>query len=226
MNRGWIDDEVVLSGSVVRLEPLTTGHVDALCEVGLEPELWHWTLANPRTRDDMMRYVRAALDMRAAGVGYPFATIERATGRVVGSTRYCAIEPSHRRLEIGYTFVAPAWQRSAVNTEAKLLMMRHAFEQLGMNRVEYKTDALNAKSRAALLRIGAKEEGVLRGHAITESGRVRDSVYFSVLASEWPDVRAALEARLARSPEPEGAQTGRNTPSSTSSTSTRPSSMT
>ena len=200
MKRDWLEDEIVLSGDVVRLEPLTVGHVDALSAVGLEPELWRWTLANPRTREDMLRYVQAALAMRAAGSGYPFVTLERESGRVIGSTRFCAIERAHRRLEIGYTFVASAWQRTAVNTEAKLLMMRHAFEQLDMNRVEFKTDSLNAKSRAALLRIGATEEGLLRAHAITESGRIRDSVYFSVLASEWPAVRAALEDRLARGP--------------------------
>ena len=201
MSADWMDSSLVLEGSVVRLEPLTHDHVPALCEVGLVPELWRWTLANVRDPDDMRRYVEAALAMRRAGTGYPFATIERSSGRVVGSTRYCAVEPGHRRVEIGYTFVAPAWQRTAINTEAKLLMMRHAFEVLGMNRVEYKTDVLNTKSRDALLRIGAREEGTLRSHAITDTGRVRDSVYFSVLSSEWPDVRAKLEEKLAqRSP--------------------------
>ena len=195
-----IGGELVLEGAAVRLEPLALDHVDALAEVALDPEIWRWTLSDIRSADDMRRYVERALTERSAGTGYPFATIHRASGRVVGSTRYHAIEPAHRKLEIGYTFIAPAWQRTAVNTEAKYLMMRHAFEVLDMNRVEFKTDALNAKSRAALLRIGAKEEGTLRGHAITDGGRIRDSVYYSVLASEWPAVRAMLEAKL-RGPE-------------------------
>ena len=192
----WTASPLTLEGAVVRLEPLTRAHVPALCEVGLDPELWRWTLSNVRTGEDMQRYVDDALSARERGTAYPFVTIERASGRVVGSTRFCAIEPAHRRLEIGYTFVAPSHQRTAINTEAKYLMMRHAFEVLDVNRVEFKTDALNAKSRAALLRIGAKEEGTLRGHAITDGGRIRDSVYYSVLASEWPAVRAALEAKL------------------------------
>jgi RimJ/RimL family protein N-acetyltransferase len=198
----WTKEDLVLEGAVVRLEPLTLEHVAPLCEVALDPEVWRWTLSNVETAADMRRYVESALALRAAGSGYPFAKIERASGRVVGSTRFHAIEPAHRRVEIGYTFVARAWQRSAVNTEAKLLMMRHAFDALGMNRVEFKTDALNERSRTALLRIGAREEGTLRGHAITDRGRIRDSVYFSVLASEWPEVRAALEQKLARGPGP------------------------
>lgn len=194
----WVREPLVLEGDVVRLEPLELEHVAPLAEVALDPEIWRWTLSNPETPEDLRRYVESALALRAAGSGYPFATIERASGRVVGSTRYHAIEPAHRKLEIGYTFVAPAWQRSAVNTEAKYLMLRHAFETLGMNRVEFKTDALNERSRAALLRIGAREEGTLRGHAITDRGRIRDSVYFSVLASEWPEVKRRLEEKLAR----------------------------
>ena len=194
---GWLNEPVVLEGATVRLEPLTSAHVPALSEVALDPELWRWTLSVIETPEDLRRYVDAALAARAAGTSYPFVTIERSSGRVIGSTRFCALEPGHRKVEIGYTFVAPAWQRTSVNTEAKLLMLRHAFEVLGMNRVEFKTDALNARSRAALLRIGATEEGTLRGHLITERGRVRDSVYFSVLASEWPAVAARLAQMLA-----------------------------
>ena len=198
MSSDWLREPLVLEGESVRLEPLAIDHVPALAEVGLDPELWRWTLSTQRTLDDMRRYVGAALAMRAAGAGFPFATIERASGRVVGSTRYCAYEPAHRRIEIGYTFLAPAWQRTSLNTEAKYLMLRHAFEVLELNRVEFKTDALNAKSRAALLRIGAREEGTLRSHLVTDGGRVRDSVYFSVIASEWPGVRADLEEKLRR----------------------------
>lgn len=194
----WVAQPLVLEGAFVRLEPLTRAHAAPLGEVALDADIWRWTVSRIETADDMLRYVERALEERAAGTGYPFATIERASGRVVGSTRYLAIDPSHRRLEIGYTFLAPAWQRTALNTEAKYLLLRHAFDVLGMNRVEFKTDALNERSRAALLRIGAKEEGTLREHAITDRGRVRDSVYFSVLAREWPDVKAGLERRMRR----------------------------
>jgi RimJ/RimL family protein N-acetyltransferase len=128
----------------------------------------------------------------------PFATIEAASGQVVGSTRYMSIAPHHRRLEIGNTWLAPAWQRTAINTEAKLLMLTHAFTVVGALRVEFKTDALNEKSRAALLGIGATEEGTLRRHMLTDTGRRRDSVYFSVIEEEWPRVRMHLERRLAR----------------------------
>lgn len=188
--------EIVLEGSSVRLEPLERAHLPALAEVALDPELWRWTLSLVRTRDDLTRYVEKALALRDAHVGYPFATIERRGGRVIGSTRFQPIEPAHRRLEIGYTFVARPWQRTAVNTEAKYLMMKHAFEAMGMHRVEFKTDVLNTASRTALLRIGATEEGILREHSITEGGRIRDTIYFSVLEQEWPSVRAGLERRL------------------------------
>jgi RimJ/RimL family protein N-acetyltransferase len=187
---------VVLEGTVVRLEPLSFDHLPGLIEIGLEPGLWQWTTQVVRTPDEMERYVRGALAEQEAGRALPFATIEKASGRVAGSTRYAAIEPLHRRVEIGWTWVAPRWQRTAVNTEAKYLMLCHAFEQWACVRVEFKTDLLNTRSRQALLRIGAKEEGILRSHMITATGRIRDTVYFSVLASEWPAVRAALDAKL------------------------------
>jgi len=187
---------VVLDGTVVRLEPLSLDHLPGLIEIGLEPELWRWTTQVVRTPEEMETYVRGALAEQEAGRALPFATIEQASGRVAGSTRFAAIEPAHRRVEIGWTWLASRWQRTAMNTEAKYLMLRHAFEQWGCVRVEFKTDVRNTRSRQALLRIGAKEEGTLRSHIITATGRIRDTVYFSVLASEWPAVRAALEAKL------------------------------
>lgn len=187
---------VVLDGVHVRLEPLSLDHLPALIEVGLEPDLWRWTTQVVRTSEEMEEYVRGALAEQAAGRALPFATMEKASGRVAGSTRFAAIEPLHRRVEIGWTWLAPPWQRTVLNTEAKYLMLRHAFERWGCVRVEFKTDVLNTPSRQALLRIGAKEEGILRSHLITATGRVRDTVYFSVTAAEWPAVRAALEANL------------------------------
>jgi len=183
---------------VVRLEPLSTTHLAGLTDVGLDAELWRWTLNQISTPGDMRGYVEAALAAAAEGREVPFATIERASGKVVGSTRYLSIDAHHRRLEIGYTWIAPAWQRSAVNTEAKLLMLRHAFASLGALRVEFKTDSLNDRSRAALLAIGATEEGTLRNHMVTDAGRRRHSVYFSVIEEEWPRMRQHLESRLAR----------------------------
>ncbi|MEO1077519.1 MAG: GNAT family N-acetyltransferase [Bacteroidota bacterium] len=187
---------VLLEGTHVRLEPLTLGHLDALCEVGLDPELWRWTTSTVHDRDDMRAYIEAALKGQRRGRMRPFATIHRASGRVVGSTRFGNIVPEHRRAEIGWTWVARPWQRTAVNTEAKWLMLRHAFEEMGCQRVEIKTDVLNARSRAAILRLGATEEGILRQHVVTATGRTRDTIYYSILADEWPRVDAALQARL------------------------------
>lgn len=189
---------VVLAGAHVRLEPLTLGHADALAEVALDPELWRWATSPIRTRADLDRYLGAALEAQATGAALPFATVDVASGRVVGSTRLGNAVPEHRRVEIGWTWIAQPWQRTALNTEAKLLMLRHAFGPLGCLRVEWKTDALNARSRAAILRLGATVEGTLRSHMVTASGSVRDTVYFSVVADEWPDVEAGLAERLDR----------------------------
>ena len=189
---------ITLEGRYVRLVPLALEHVPALWEAGNDPELWRWTLGNPRSEDDMRRYVQAALAKRSAGAAMPFATFDATTRRVVGSTRYHNWEPPHPRVEIGYTWIARAWQRTPVNTEAKYLMLRHAFETLRLARVELRTDALNARSRAAIARIGGIEEGTLRRHMLTDTGRIRDTVYFSILDDEWPDVKQRLEAMLAR----------------------------
>jgi len=189
-------EPVVLEGAHVRLEPLALDQVGELAEVGLDPELWRWTHSLISSVRDVRRYVEEALDLQARGIALPFVTRERASGRLVGSTRFGNIALDHRRVEIGWTWLAAPWQRTALNTEAKYLMMRHAFERVACLRVEFKTDALNEKSRAALARIGATEEGTLRSHMITESGRSRDSVYFSVIASEWPRVKGRLEGML------------------------------
>ena len=186
----------VLAGRHVRLEPLSLAHLPGLCEVGLDPELWRITVSHVATPDDMRRYVEAALADREAGTALPYAQVDVASGRVVGSTRLANWAPAHRRIEIGWTWVARPWQRTAINTEAKLLLMTHAFETLGCERVELKTDAINDRSRAAILRLGAVEEGTLRRHTVTDLGRTRDTVFFSVLADEWPRVKAGLEARL------------------------------
>lgn len=187
---------VTLEGQHVRLEPLGKGHLTGLAQVGLEEELWRWIPVPVRTAEEMAAYIDTALEEQKRGVSLPFALIDKAKGRAIGSTRYGNIDRTHHRVEIGWTWVARDWQRTAVNTEAKYLLLRHAFETLGCIRVELKTDSLNEKSRAAILRIGAKEEGIFRNHMITESGRIRHSVYFSILDSEWPAVKARLESIL------------------------------
>ncbi len=187
---------VTLVGKHVRLEPLTLDHVEALASVGLDPELWRWIPTAVTTADEMRAYVAEALDEQRRGIAVPFAIVDRASGEPIGSTRFANIVPEHRRLEIGWTWYAVTHQRTAANTEAKLLLLTHAFETLGATRVEFKTDALNSASRAAILRLGAIEEGIFRKHMHTASGRFRDSVYFSILDTEWPAIKGRLTGKL------------------------------
>jgi RimJ/RimL family protein N-acetyltransferase len=150
-----------------------------------------------RSAEDLRRYLETAVRERTEGRSMPFATVAKAAGKPIGSTRFGNIDHEHRRVEIGWTWIGRDWQRTAVNTEAKLLMLGHAFERWGVLRVELKTDALNERSRAAIRRIGATEEGIFRKHMVTDSGRFRDSAYYSITDDEWPRVKAGLEARLA-----------------------------
>ena len=191
-------EAVALEGAVVRLEPLAAEHHEELLEVALDPRIWEVGLNQIRDADDLRSYIDQALAWRREGHSMPFLIRARASGKAVGSTRFGNIDTANRKLEIGWTWIAPPWQRTAINTECKYLLLGHAFDDLGTDRVEFKTDALNQASRAALRRIGATEEGILRHHMITASGRVRDSVYFSILAEEWPRVKADLERKLGR----------------------------
>jgi RimJ/RimL family protein N-acetyltransferase len=193
---------VVLDGERVRLEPLTLDHVDDLALVAFDPSLWRWTLARPTDRDGLAAWVRAAVANRDAGLEMPFATVDRASGRAVGSSRFMSIVPEHRRLEIGWTWLGGAYHRTGVNREAKYLQLRHAFEVLGANRVEFKTDALNERANPALLGIGATFEGTFRDHMVMPDGRLRSSNYYSVIAPEWPAVKARLEAAMGRDGTP------------------------
>jgi len=188
-----------LEGSVVRLEPIRGDHAELFWDVAKADveEIFRWIPYSMKTPEDFQKVIEKAFEEQKRGESVVFATVELASGRAIGSTRFMNIDRANRRVEIGSTWIAPAWQRTAVNTEAKYLMLRHAFEVWGCIRVELKTDALNQKSRNAILRIGAKEEGTLRRHLMTCSGRVRDTVYFSILDSEWPAVKTALETKLA-----------------------------
>ena len=196
---------LTLQGSVIRLEPVRQEHAELFWEVAKNDldDIFRWIPYPMKTREDFQRLIDKAFAEQGRGESVVFASVEQDSDRVIGSTRFMNIDRVNRRVEIGSTWIAPAWQRTAVNTEAKYLMLRHAFEAWKCMRVELKTDALNQKSRNAILRIGAKEEGTLRRHLLTWSGRVRDTVYFSILDDEWPGVRARLEARLAGSvPKP------------------------
>lgn len=191
-------DPVTLEGRLVRLEPLSLEHVPGLADVALDPAIWQWTIARPTTEADLRAWVEAALAGRDAGHELPFATIDQATGRPIGSSRFMNIVLEHRRVEIGWTWLAPAWQRMGANREAKLLMLGHAFDTLGCRRVEFKTDSLNEPSRNALLGIGAQFEGIFRNHMVMPGGRMRHSAWYSVIDEEWPAVRVGLERSLAR----------------------------
>lgn len=195
--QSWVEP-VTLVGRRVRLEPLDVRHLDDLAAVGLDPAIWVWTIARPADREGLRAWLEAARANAATGIEVPFATIDLASGRAIGSTRFLNIVPEHRRLEIGWTWVGTGFRRTGANREAKLLQLAHAFDDLGANRVEFKTDSRNEPSRAALLGIGASFEGIFRNHIIMPAGPLRHSAYYSVVVEEWPAVRARLEALLDR----------------------------
>ncbi len=195
--RTWFEPPVLI-GETVLLEPLRPDHLAGLTAAGRDPRIWTWMPTDGSTDAGMGTIVDAALAGHAARSMVPFVTVERAGGRVVGSSRYLNVAPADLRLEIGWTWIDPALQRTAVNTEAKLAMLGHAFDALGCRRVELKTDALNSQSRAAILGIGATFEGIFRKHMVMAGGRARDTAYYSILDDEWPLVRARLQERLER----------------------------
>jgi N-acetyltransferase len=189
---------LTLEGRFVRLEALRPEHAPLQWEVAKDSveDLFRWIPYRLNSLEDFEKQISVLLAEQQRGISTPFATVERASGKVVGATRYMNIDVGNRRVEIGSTWIAPPWQRTAVNTEAKYLMLRHAFETWKCMRVELKTDVLNEKSRKAILRLGAKEEGIFRKHVVNWNGRIRDSVYFSIIDTEWPAVKAELEAKM------------------------------
>lgn len=192
-------EPVELVGECAALVPMEASHVDALYKAGRAAEIWPYMPIQVVTVDDMTRLVREALRARDASLELPFVIVTPGDGRVVGSTRFLDITPAHRALEIGWTWLSPDVWRTPVNTECKLLLLRHAFETLGMIRVQLKTDGRNERSQRAIERLGAVREGVLRHHRIMPDGYLRDSVYYSILVEEWPAVRTRLEEALRRS---------------------------
>ena len=193
------DDPPTLTGRVVRMEPFDRArHEDGLRAAGADPAVWTWM---PRRFDTPTRFTEwldGAERAMQTQSDFVFITVNVADGRVLGSSRYLAMRPEHRGLEIGWTWMSPAAWGTAANAEAKLLLMEHAFERLGCMRVEFKTDALNERSRAALEAIGARFEGIHRRHMLVRAGELRDSAWYSVIDSDWPATKAALAARVAR----------------------------
>lgn len=189
--------KTVLEGKHVRLEPLTEKHRNGLCKAINDGELWklNFTFV-PHPNDIDSFYLRVEKD-QDLGISLVFATIDKKTGEVAGSTRFMRTDWKHKRLELGFTFLGESWQKTAINTEAKYLMLKHVFEELDINRVELLTDVLNQNSRRAILRIGAKEEGILRNHMVMPDGRVRDSFVFSIIRQEWPQVKQRLINKMA-----------------------------
>jgi len=189
-----------LEGAHVRLEPLRPDHAPMLWEIAKDHlgDLFRWIPYKLESLNEFQQFNARELDEQARGLSVTFATFQRQPNQIVGTTRYMNMDLANRKVEIGSTWIAPQWQRTVINTEAKYLMLRHAFEMWNCVRVELKTDALNQRSRQAILRLGAKEEGTLRKHLLTWNGRQRDSVYFSILDTEWPQVKAELESKLRR----------------------------
>lgn len=188
---------VTLTGLVVLLEPLDEAHVPDLAAVGLDPDIWRYMLyGDVDDAEKMLGFVRDLLARQRRGTDLPFAVVVRSTGRAIGCTRYLDIRPHDRGLEIGGTWYGPAHQRTTVNTECKYLLLRHAFEDLGCIRVQFKTDLRNKRSQRAIERLGAIQEGILRNHMVTPDGSIRHSVYYSIIDSEWPTVKARLEGLL------------------------------
>lgn len=191
-------EPVILENEFVRLEPLKLKHLGRLCEVGLVEEIWRLSPTRIDSPEAMRKYILTALDERKRGVSLPFVIIEKRSRKTVGSTRFGNIDTQNRRAEIGWTWINPVWQRSFVNTAAKFLLLAHAFEVWKCIRVEFKTDVLNRKSRRAILRLGARQEGIFRQHVICDTGRLRDSVYFSILDNEWHNVKENLLRKLGK----------------------------
>lgn len=188
---------VTLTGTHIRLEPLTRDHLDGLAAVAFAPDIFRWFTSLVPDRPALERWVDDALAAHGAGTALPFATIWADGNRVIGSTRFMNASPHDGRYEIGSTWLHPDWQRTAANTEAKLLMLRHAFEVMGARRVELKTHERNMKSRAAIERLGAVYEGMHRNHMLMYDGSMRNTVWYSIIDAEWPAVKARLQARLA-----------------------------
>jgi RimJ/RimL family protein N-acetyltransferase len=195
----FADPTPTIQGRTVRIEPLRAEHEAGLWGAAADPRIWRWMPLDPTGSEEAFHaWMAEALERAAAGLDAPFCILRAADGTPLGSSRYLALRPEHRGLEIGWTWMSPAAWGTAANAETKLLLMEHAFERLGCMRVEFKTDALNERSRAALEAIGARFEGIHRRHMLVRAGELRDSAWYSVIDSDWPATKAALATRVAR----------------------------
>ena len=196
----WIsrtaESHLILTGPRIQLRPLHASDASALIRAASDGELWKLPFTVVPTQDTVQEYIDKALDTQAQGIALPFATLIRETGQIIGTTRFLKIDEKNRKLEIGSTWLAASWQKTFANTEAKYLLLRTAFEEMACIRVQLTTDALNSKSRSAILRLGAKEEGILRNERIMADGRKRNSVRYSIINDEWPKVKRGLELKL------------------------------
>ena len=196
----WIsrtaESHLILTGPRIQLRPLHASDASALIRAASDGELWNLPFTVVPTQDTVQEYIDKALDTQAQGIALPFVTLIRETGQIIGTTRFLKIDEKNRKLEIGSTWLAASWQKTFANTEAKYLMLRTAFEEMACIRVQLTTDALNSKSRSAILRLGAKEEGILRNERIMVDGRKRNSVRYSIIDDEWPTVKKQLELKL------------------------------
>lgn len=192
---------VTLTGHHVQLEPLSHAHVEPLRAAACDGELWKLWYTSVAAPEKMAEEIERRLQLQAIGSMLPFAVRRQDTGQLCGMTTFMHIEMAHRRLEIGSTWLAKSAQRSAINTEAKLLLLAHAFETLACIAVEFRTHFMNHQSRNAILRLGAKQDGILRNHQIMPDGSYRDTVVFSIIASEWPTVKRHLQFQLAPMPQ-------------------------
>lgn len=190
--KSFFDSGIILENNRARLTPLTAGDIHELAKVAYEPSLWQLGMSNIKEEKDLREYIDIALKEKAARVAYPFLIFDKQTNSVAGSTRYGNISFPNKRLEIGWTWIHPKHQGTGLNKACKFLLLQFAFERLQFNRVELKTDVLNQQSQKAMRKIGAKEEGVFRSHSITSAGRIRDSIFFSIIKEEWPQIKAAI----------------------------------
>ena len=192
----WIDPQLELVNETIKLVPLSPEHRDDLVEAATDGKLWELWYTSVPDASKIDDYIKLALDEQNKGLAQPFTVIDIKTGKIIGSTRFCKLQPQNRRLEIGYTWYAKGYQRTGVNTHCKLLLLQYVFEELNCIAVQFMTDWFNLKSREAIARLGAKQDGILRQHQIMKDGSIRDTVVYSIIAAEWPTVKCNLLSKL------------------------------
>ncbi|MFT9596454.1 GNAT family N-acetyltransferase [Mesobacillus sp.] len=198
MGVGKMVKKITLEGNTVMLVPMETSHLDGLWEAGQNQSIWEFTSSKVSSKEDMKKVIEAAMVEREKGTQIPFIVLDKQTDKIVGSSRYLDISKAHKSLEIGWTWYSPVYWRTGVNTETKLLLLQYAFEKMEVNRVQFCTDSRNVRSQNAIARLGAQREGVLRKHRMIADGYIRDTVVFSIIKEEWPQIKTGLQDKLNR----------------------------